>query len=809
MGSSQNTLLSAFVTGLIFSAVITQGYSETETVYKTGQYGEIVERHPEWVYHNASGGDFPHVFDIITIPAPATSKPSPASRTIRATGPVDIHPEWTYHNTDGGDFPRVFDVYTLCEKQACIETGLEFTKNLNSSADPCEDFYEFACGNSNSAYEAPGSKAFWNQFESLNIKLSEEMRQGLLKGSNSEEAQAVKATKLLYRACMDVDSIEKRGIQPIETIVEEHGGWPMAIPEYQWSENLETWQDIHRAYARLIGHPIFYTLDVSIAKDHSTNRVISINHPTFTIPRPMLLNREKYSKEIAAYTQYLKNIVLLYANEAFHTSPSTQELDKNVQDVIDFEIKLAQITTSEKEQLLEGSTSQFMTITDLQKLFDGYRTKLNVENINWLETVREFFKPIVQIEETEKIVVYDRKYFKRLAGVLESTPSKTIVNYLQWQLIEELLPYTSQKLINLDLELKKEIYGIQDGEPRWFKCVTQDELLQPVTFTYIRNYFPENAITEALDIVKKVETKAKDVISEMDWMDEESKTIAREKVQSMTNFVGYSDYQKTHKDITRFYNGLDYGSSYFENTLRFRKYSLTKKLESLRQPVDEAELNVGPVSLEDYHYYTQNAMRFPAGVLQVPFFNTDLPDAVNYGSVGAVIGHKVFHGFDDTERQFDNNAIIKEWSSETKKAFKDRAKCFIDQFNRYSVNNLGASNVKSVGEKTLDENLADAAGLRAAFEAFRETLRKKHIHQLRLPGLQDYTDDQLFFLSFANTRCESATPKSSLYKPETDSHSTARLRIVGTLSNNDDFARAFGCPVGTSMNRGNKCSLED
>lgn len=332
------------------------------------------------------------------------------------------------------------------------------------------------------------------------------------------------------------------------------------------------------------------------------------------------------------------------------------------------------------------------------------------------------------------------------------------------------------------------------------------------------------------------------------WMDEDTRKEAIKKADAITDMIGYPEYiLRDPGRLNAKYARLEVTpTNYFGNVVRNRKFVLDEEMRKLSKPVNRTKWGMTPPAVNAYYTPTKNQIVFPAGILQSPFFNAEYPNSLNFGAMGVVMGHELSHAFDNSGREYDENGNLREWwNNATLSKFKNRTECFVDQYSKYEIlksggwkeekkPNTGKSTDPEVeavvsGKQTLGENIADNGGLKAAYYAYLSWQHEQHQKSrhaqadaagriyfeedknykpdLPLPGLQELTHDQLFFISFSQVWCSKYTPQASKLQTLEDSHSPARFRVIGVLSNSIEFSKAFKCPSDSPMNPTKKCEV--
>ncbi|ETN81757.1 peptidase family M13 [Necator americanus] len=297
-----------------------------------------------------------------------------------------------------------------------------------------------------------------------------------------------------------------------------------------------------------------------------------------------------------------------------------------------------------------------------------------------------------------------------------------------------------------------------------------------------------------------------EMVTTSDWMDNQTKAIALNKAKQMLRKVAYPDFVLDDAKLDDYYSGISVkeSDSYSEMVQKLLRWLIESEFKRLIKPADRTEFSFNSADVNAYYQAMTNSINFPAAILQAPFFHHTLPRALNYGGIGAIIGHEITHGFDDNGRQFDADGNLKEWwDAEVKKKFEERIKCIINQYGKLEVPGTG---LKVNGKLTQGENIADNGGVKQAFRAYKNYLRK-HGEEKRIKGLEEYNNEQIFFLGYALIWCGHATHDAMINLLLTDSHSPENFRVNQVLANQPEFATAFQCAVGTPMNPVERCAV--
>jgi len=308
-------------------------------------------------------------------------------------------------------------------------------------------------------------------------------------------------------------------------------------------------------------------------------------------------------------------------------------------------------------------------------------------------------------------------------------------------------------------------------------------------------------------MIANLKVAFKSLVDDATWMDDDTKVVAREKADYMSQFVGYPDWVKNKTALEAYYDGVETSpATHFANVQGVNLFLNSKDGKTLRGPTDRTRWNTIPTIVNAFYEPEMNSITFPAGILQDPFYSKGRPEAMNYGSIGVIIGHEITHGFDDQGRQSDKDGNTADWwSQQTIANYLERAQCFIDQYDNYYPPVFNGT-IHVNGINTQGENIADNGGLREAFRAYESYVAANGEEDL-LPGLEEYSMRQVFFLAYGNIWCGDDTPQRLENLILTDPHSPNNYRVLGPLSNSADFVREFNCPAGSPMNRVDKCVI--
>lgn len=693
---------------------------------------------------------------------------------------------------------------------------------MNETVNPCDDFYSYVCGSWPRNYPVPEEKFKWDLDSMIEEEINTILKEILQKRSRTEDSVPLTLEKKWFKSCMDEDRINQRGLEPLKNVIEKIGGWPMTMNSSIWEKNQVSWQNVAQYYANIVGEYSLFNIGIQPDTENSTVQIISIDQPGDSLIDTRTFgdkdNVFHYKKFISYYFNdddiddkdyYDDNdtdgedadnpavkYVRLILKVAFAYSEYVGGTGKNILadtvNLLKFEVALKEIQTPPVKKAYMEPGGNKMRVSDFQKYYNRKKAGRTSARINWLEMIQTLFAGTdIVINESEEILLLDKPYIDKLFQLLKRTPQKTIVNYIHWSFISDVLRYLDKTTRQWFAEAVNSAMGITKESERWEECLENMPLKDGISMEFIKRQFPEMAKQTAEEMAEEIRKEIEVEISRTNWMNRETKTLARNKLNLMEVLIGYPDWYNSSTDLSESYDGLEIGLDYFENAMNYFKFASRNSAIEFRQPFDKEQWLMSPITPNAYYLPATNTLTVPAAQILIPIFNAKLPDALNYGSVGFIIGHEMSHGFDVTGRKYDGNGnVIPWWSNKMIREYEKKAKCFVDQFNDYKVD----------GKLTQSENIADAAGLNAAFGAYQQKMKKDKIKNQTLPELEHLDSNQLFFVSFSVAFCQSATPEF-LEKVDSDVHTKSSVRINGAVANVEGFSEAFKC------RRNQKCTL--
>jgi putative endopeptidase len=513
------------------------------------------------------------------------------------------------------------------------------------------------------------------------------------------------------------------------------------------------------------------------AKD-SSQVIATVNQGGLGLPeRDYYLREDEKSKKLRdAYVKYATTLFALLGDPGDKAAAEAAS-------VLAVETSLAKASMSNVDLRDPVKTYHKMTVDELQPLTPDF---------SW----RAYFKTAGH-PDLQELNVGQPDFFKALDAQLTALPLDDWKTYLRWRLVDTTAPGLSEKFVTADFEFhEKELRGTKEIQPRWKRCVqsTDRNLGEALGQLYVEKYFPPEAKARALEMVHNLVAALHDDLQTLPWMGTETRAQAAAKLHAFGVKIGYPDKWRDYSALK-----ID-RASYMDNELRSAEFEFQRQLNKIGKPVDRTEWTMTPPTVNAYNRSSMNEIVFPAGILQPPFYDPKADDAVNYGGMGAVIGHEITHGFDDQGSKFDEKGNLKDWwTADDLKNFHERTQCVSEQFDGYVVD----GDLHENGKLVLGESIADLGGLTISYAAYEKSLQGKP----RPPDKDGFTAEQRFFLGWAQVWGANERLEYARLLANTDPHPLPRFRGDGPLSNMVEFAKAFGCKKGDAMVRDKLCKI--
>lgn len=639
------------------------------------------------------------------------------------------------------------------QKDATQTSGIDLA-NLDTTALPGTDFYQYACGGWMKNNPLTDEYSRFGSFDQLAENNREQLR-GLIEelaAKQHEEGTVAQKIGDLYNIVMDSVKRNADGIEPLRPALDRVA----AIADK--AEIPALMAELQRK-----GNDIYFSLYVGADAMDSRNNLVQ------TYQSGLSLGEKEYYLEndeatLKTRQQYQAHVARMFELCGFTPDEAKQKMEA----VLAIETRLAKASFSAVEQRNPRANYHKMSLDEAKKQVPGF---------DW-----DAYLSAIGLKEVNELSISQVEPVKEVAAIINTVPLADQKAYIQWKLIDHAASLLNDELDTQNFEFYgKQLAGKQEQRPRWKRAVgvVDGVLGEAVGQMYVQKYFPAAAKERMLGLVKNLQTALGERIQALEWMGDSTKAKALEKLSTFYVKVGYPDKWRDYTSLR-----IDPKESYLANYVRACEFEYDYMLSKAGKPVDRDEWGMTPQTVNAYYNPTTNEICFPAGILQYPFFDMNADDAFNYGAIGVVIGHEMTHGFDDQGRQFDKDGNLKDWWTEEDAArFKERAQVMVDFFNQIEV----LPGLHANGSLTLGENIADHGGLQVAFQAFRKATKDQPLAEV-----DGFTPEQRFFLSYANVWAGNIRDEQIRIYTKSDPHSLGRWRVNAALPHIGPWYDAFG-----------------
>ena len=635
--------------------------------------------------------------------------------------------------------------------------------DMDKKADPCTDFYDYANGAWRDSNPIPASMDRWSRRwqagEANKEKVKTILEEAAAK-TGQPQGSITQLTGDFYAACMDMATINKLGIKPLQ-------------PSPADVDAIKDRQALVKMIGRMERAGIGVPFGLAPLPDpHNPTEVIAdIGAGGLGLPdRDYYLKAEERFQKARA--EYLVHVAKMFQLAGYSEPDSKKAADS----IMQFETSLAKASLDNvalRDPTAVDHKMAFAEMKQLSPLFD------------WDDFFAAAKLPAAPLN------VEQPKFMQEFNRQLAETSLADWKTYLTWQLLHDAAAYLSQPFVDANFDFyQKDLAGLSEIKPRWKQCSTSaDQYLgEAVGQEYVARYFPPEAKARAQEMVKNILAAMSETVNQLDWMSPETKKKAQEKISTFNVKVGYPDKWKDYSSVSIS------RSTYFDDVEAASKFQVADAWSTIGKPVDRGRWGMTPPTSDAYYNPLLNEIVFPAGILQPPAFNVNATDAVNYGAIGVVIGHEVSHGFDDEGAQFDAQGRLNNWwTPDDLKQFQAKTACVVKQFDGYYIE----PTIHHNGKLVLGESIGDLAGVKIAYLAFQNSQKGKP----PAPTIDGFTPDEQFFIAWGQFRGDEIRPETERLMVQGDPHPVAKYRVIGPLSNFPPFQKTFSCKADSPMVR--------
>lgn len=713
----------------------------------------------------------------------ASLSPEAENILVRSAPPLEVNP--LKDSTTNESNPNNYIDAPVCQSESCKAIARLIQEVRDEKVDPCENFYEYACGTWIKNNPVPTGHLQFSRITQLSKNNERTMKESLAM-NKPEDTETIKKVKNFYQSCLNVKKIDDMGNRPLLDYIDSLGSWSLSE---KWSAKDWDFYNVLATVQRDYPVEVFFSVNViqdPVKTKEGVKRkyIALIDQAKLNLPQIIYFTSKKIIKEVWEYMSMITNLA----------GVKDKDSKDAMKDLLVFEGQLA-------VYWVPKISKKYVRIP-IGKLVEA------LPEFPWLEHLRKVLS-CPDLSEDDMVIVLANDYLQNMIELLRKTDKKILSTYIIWRSIKDQVPLLSKEFRGVHDMFKKRLLGSKTNKTREATCFSYtNNVLGPMLGAlFIRNAFSAESKQKVEVMMKGIIQAFLDRVSGVNWIDNQTVAAVREKADAAVYKVGYPDYLWNDTTFAQRYRMLNITPDHwFTNVLNTDKFSNYQTYTKLGKPVDRHQWITVPQLVNAFYVITKNEIVVPAGILQPPFFYAnDIPRSLSYGAIGHVLGHELTHGFDTTGRKFDKNGELIEkrthWSEPAIKTFQERAKCLVEQFSQYRV--LNKFHIS--GTKTLGENIADLGGVNLAYHAYNE-FNKKNGPEPILPEL-NMTSKELFFIGYAQKECTRTTPAAEFLSVTEDVHALTKYRVIGTLSNFKEFSDVFNCKEGAYMNPKKKCEV--
>jgi endothelin-converting enzyme/putative endopeptidase len=647
--------------------------------------------------------------------------------------------------------------------------------SMDTTADPCSDFYKFSCGRFAANHPIPADQAGSNQFSALQNVNTQALSGILTKAAAGGAGRKPNEQKIgdFYAACMDTAAIDAKGLAPLQPLLGEIDGLGNGM-----RAKLELAPLIGKL--QRVGVDVFFSFGEQQDFKDASKQIASVDQGGLGMPE-----RDYYFRPGAKDEELRQKYVAHVAKMLTLAGATPEVAAKEAKDIMTFETALAKASMTVTERRDPEKTYHLQPIATFRAGVPGFDF--------------DAFEAQVHAPKLTEINNANPAYGPALSHAVRDTDMATLKAYMKYHLLTTFAGRLPTKFDDENFDFyARTLRGQQEQAARWKRCSNgvNGALGEALGEVYVSQYFAGDSKAKMLEMVHDIEHAMDTDLTQIAWMSDATKVKAREKLHAIANKIGYPD---TFRDYSALTIARDDAAG---NQLRANAFENDRQLNKIGKPVDHSEWGMTPPTVNAYYDPSMNDINFPAGILQPAFYDPKADDAVNYGHIGVVIGHELTHGFDDEGRKFGPTGNLDDWwTAADAKNFETKANCLADQYSSY----VAVDDVHVNGKLTLGENTADNGGLLLGYIAYMERAKQNNVDLTK--KVDGYTPAQRFYIAYAQNWCENDRPENVRAQVLTNEHAPGHFRANGAIVNQPAFGAAFGCKAGAPMVPVNSCRI--
>ncbi|KAJ3659201.1 hypothetical protein Zmor_010902 [Zophobas morio] len=712
----------------------------------------------------------------------------------------------------------------LCTSEECLRSAANLRLSMDFSVDPCDDFYQYTCGRWSKEHPNHGWFPSFSAFSTImeEVLIATEDFLDSENDDDNNEPFSVKQARNFYKSCMDTESVDNLGLSVVYKYLKEVDLPTIPSLFTKTDQELEDfqfdWLKSEATIKKTFAMDVLIGFFVQPNMYNRSENVMYIGVPVTPCPLPSPFKTDKRKKNEVDYAELRKtvntNIIKFVLTTFFKNVTSKEPKEEVLEQATEVLINM----TLHMDELINNYTDIYETV-HFENIKEHQNKISEILNDNtkktypqiWEKYITYLFEGVNVTIDFDKDLLYlaemDEDYLPKVISYIMTTSDVYVELYMWWVTVFAMILNTSSDIAEYILKQTAPFYvGSNVLRSRSLDCciLVNTFMGMAVSYGLADKTFSNKTKPKVEEMLSNIKDSFVAHVNTLTWMDRDTKQATLEKSKEMISFIGYPEWLFDKGALDIYYQGIViYNDTYLENMMSFVKIFVPSKLEELRK-INERNWSTDPTDVNAYNSFPDNSINVPMAILSFPAYNLGL-EVLNYGAIGSILGHELTHGFDNTGRKYDKFGNYKKWwTNSTIETFEEKTKCFIKQYDNYTF--AGISNHVQ-GEKTLGENLADNGGVNHAYRAYHRYL-KIHGSEPKLPGFQNFTNDQLFFVAFGSIWCQTITLDEIEKDIETDVHSPQKIRVIGTLQNSREFAKAFRCPAGSKMNPGGtKCKV--